>query len=291
MRGGTYCLDSAKIDYADQRYYTANAGRFYTPDPVGRQAVDPKNPTSWNMYAYAGDDPVNSFDPRGTDPCDANSTAFYVDGTYYGSVIPAGCGYGGLAGYFPDIGTVVYSAVAAALAAAQAAAAQAAQPQCSISLETRPVGGIAGSIADHTYLYLQGPASLFGATSNLTPTETVEGGPTTAGCCGYLYGFVSNAPRGPNALPGTLPGGSGNAQISQSYAASNACNDIQAIRTAVSNYDSSGHLAVYFPIPELFGYNSNSFTFTLLNDVNLASWFGQNVPLTPGWGKLVPGLN
>jgi RHS repeat-associated protein len=135
VKFGTYFRDMPGQDYADQRYYNQNPGRFYTPDPAGRNAVDSKNPTSWNMYAYAGDDPVNSFDPRGTDPCDASSTAFYVDGTYYGSVIPAGCEYGGLAGYFPDIGTVVYSAAAAAVAAAQAAAqAAASAPDCFPSL-------------------------------------------------------------------------------------------------------------------------------------------------------------
>jgi RHS repeat-associated protein len=50
---------------ADQRYYDYGAGRFHTPDPAGKRAVDPKNPTTWNMYAYAGDDPVNFNDPRG----------------------------------------------------------------------------------------------------------------------------------------------------------------------------------------------------------------------------------
>jgi hypothetical protein len=167
------------------------------------------------------------------------------------------------------------------------------QPQCSISLETRPVAGAVGSIADRTYIFLQGPASLFGITSNLPPTETVEGGPTTAGCCGYLYGFVSNPPGGSNALPGTLPGGPRNAQIGSSYTGSNACSDIQAITVAVSSYNSSGSLAIYNPVPALGpGYNSNSFTVTLLNDVNLENYFGQTVvPLTPGWGQIVPGLN
>jgi hypothetical protein len=49
----------------DQRYYDYGAGRFHTPDPAGKQAVDPKNPTSWNLYAYVNDDPVNFNDPRG----------------------------------------------------------------------------------------------------------------------------------------------------------------------------------------------------------------------------------
>jgi len=37
-------------DYAEQRYYNANYGRFWSPDPLG--APNLKNPTSWNRYAY-----------------------------------------------------------------------------------------------------------------------------------------------------------------------------------------------------------------------------------------------
>jgi RHS repeat-associated protein len=48
-----------------QRYYNSNAGRFYTPDPIGMAAVDLANPTSWNLYAYVNDDPGNFNDPRG----------------------------------------------------------------------------------------------------------------------------------------------------------------------------------------------------------------------------------
>jgi RHS repeat-associated protein len=55
-------------DYADQRYYNANYGRFWTPDPAGLKAVNPKDPTSWNQYAYAMGDPVNRNDPSGLCP-------------------------------------------------------------------------------------------------------------------------------------------------------------------------------------------------------------------------------
>jgi len=50
-------------DYADQRYYNAGMGRFWSPD---RGTANPGNPISWNRYAYAGGDPVNQIDPRGT---------------------------------------------------------------------------------------------------------------------------------------------------------------------------------------------------------------------------------
>jgi len=67
VKFGTYFRDTPGQDYADQRYYTATAGRFYTPDPS--TGVNLKNPITWNKYAYAGDDPVNFNDSRGTYPC------------------------------------------------------------------------------------------------------------------------------------------------------------------------------------------------------------------------------
>ena len=60
---GTYWRDWPGQDYADQRYYSANAGRFWTPDPGN--AGDLSNPTSLNLYAYVLDDPINSQDPEG----------------------------------------------------------------------------------------------------------------------------------------------------------------------------------------------------------------------------------
>jgi RHS repeat-associated protein len=67
-----YMRDSAGQDYADQRYYSAAMGRFLTPDPLGISGADPKNPTSWNRYAYAYGDPINYRDPRGLFACNPN---------------------------------------------------------------------------------------------------------------------------------------------------------------------------------------------------------------------------
>jgi len=55
------------IDYANQRYYTATAGRFWTPDPyqAGPDGWDLSEPGSWNRYAYVGGDPINYDDPEG----------------------------------------------------------------------------------------------------------------------------------------------------------------------------------------------------------------------------------
>jgi len=65
---GTYFRDAVGQDYADQRYYNAGLGRFWSPDPKGKGAADPSNPASWNLYSYVNGDPVNSSDPTGEDP-------------------------------------------------------------------------------------------------------------------------------------------------------------------------------------------------------------------------------
>ena len=65
----TYYRDSAGLDYAGQRYYSNAMGRFLTPDPGGIRTADPKEPGSWNRYAYVGGDPVNFRDPQGLFRC------------------------------------------------------------------------------------------------------------------------------------------------------------------------------------------------------------------------------
>jgi hypothetical protein len=60
------------------RYYSAALGRFLCVDPV---KSDPKQPQSWNRYAYVTNNPMNQTDPSGkcgeganlvgpTQPCD-----------------------------------------------------------------------------------------------------------------------------------------------------------------------------------------------------------------------------
>jgi RHS repeat-associated protein len=61
----TYTRDSLTgFDYAMNRYYSSQWGRFLSPDPA-MSSVRMKNPQSWNRYAYAVDDPVNRSDPSG----------------------------------------------------------------------------------------------------------------------------------------------------------------------------------------------------------------------------------
>jgi RHS repeat-associated protein len=64
---GTYVRDSTASaqDYAGQRYYSYMTANFLSPDPGGMKAADPKNPQSWNRYAYVQGDPVNHLDRTG----------------------------------------------------------------------------------------------------------------------------------------------------------------------------------------------------------------------------------
>ena len=60
----TYLRDNGGLDYADQRFYDRGNGRFLTPDPS--TGSNPADPGSWNKYAYVQGDPINFYDPPGT---------------------------------------------------------------------------------------------------------------------------------------------------------------------------------------------------------------------------------
>ena len=94
---GTYFRDSVGQDYADQRYYNAGMGRFWSVDSG---AVDATNPATWNRYGYAGGDPVNYYDPSGM-----NLVAAIDPDT--GQIILPGGGSGGVASYIAGITTFV----------------------------------------------------------------------------------------------------------------------------------------------------------------------------------------
>jgi RHS repeat-associated protein len=65
----TYWQDSESgLDYAMNRYYSSTLGRFLSPDPYKANnggPGDPRDPQSWNRYAYVENDPVNRNDRRG----------------------------------------------------------------------------------------------------------------------------------------------------------------------------------------------------------------------------------
>jgi RHS repeat-associated protein len=53
------------LDYANNRHYDAQQGRFTQVDPIGMSASSLSNPQSLNMYNYCASDPINRTDPTG----------------------------------------------------------------------------------------------------------------------------------------------------------------------------------------------------------------------------------
>jgi RHS repeat-associated protein len=80
----TYTRDSVSgLDYALNRYYKPEWGRFTSPDPSDlnvRYGV----PGSWNMYAYSDGDPINMHDPMGLGFWSAIGKAFKAIGSTVG---------------------------------------------------------------------------------------------------------------------------------------------------------------------------------------------------------------
>jgi RHS repeat-associated protein len=74
----TYTRDSVTgLDYAMNRYYASQWGRFLSPDPY-MAGARPASPQSWNRYAYAENDPINGGDPAGLYTC-----LTFADQSYY----------------------------------------------------------------------------------------------------------------------------------------------------------------------------------------------------------------
>jgi len=53
------------LDYAVNRFYSSQQGRFTQVDPSEMDAVSLDNPQTLNLYAYCGNDPINNLDPEG----------------------------------------------------------------------------------------------------------------------------------------------------------------------------------------------------------------------------------
>ena len=53
------------LDYAVNRHYDAQQGRFTQVDPAGMKATKLEAPQTLNLYAYCDNDPVNRTDPNG----------------------------------------------------------------------------------------------------------------------------------------------------------------------------------------------------------------------------------
>jgi RHS repeat-associated protein len=285
-----YTRDSGTgLDYANQRWYSSTYGRFTSADRY-KASAGPNNPGSWNRYAYVTGDPINMVDPKGQfgltaeycnanpdDPgCNDGQNQFDDCGgerfVEAGCVSPGGGGAGDNS--HPD------------------------EPQCSIELYSRPAF-INHNPGRHTYILVDNPYLLsLGYTSN---ELMLEGGPSNnkpyGGSLVGVYnppgqGLASNKPIASNpALLNT------NKEVGSAYRGSQACSDITGMLAAIKSYDRSPVPYGAIPSAALGTYNSNSFTYTLLNDFGLQNSFGSfwHLPILglpyPGWGSVVPGLH
>jgi len=59
----------SNLDNFEARYMASTVGRFMSPDP-GNAGADARNPQSWNMYSYVGNNPLAFTDPTGLGSCD-----------------------------------------------------------------------------------------------------------------------------------------------------------------------------------------------------------------------------
>lgn len=53
------------LDYAVNRHYDPQQGRFTQVDPIGMRSVSIESPQTLNLYAYCANDPINHADPTG----------------------------------------------------------------------------------------------------------------------------------------------------------------------------------------------------------------------------------
>jgi RHS repeat-associated protein len=58
---------STNTDLTTARVFGPDFGRWFTPDPIGEQAVRLDDPQTWNMYAYVRNNPTTLTDPSGLD--------------------------------------------------------------------------------------------------------------------------------------------------------------------------------------------------------------------------------
>jgi RHS repeat-associated protein len=102
LRYHSYGRNRFGIDYAINRHYDPETGRFLQPDPLGQAAYQVDDPQSLNLYAFTRSDPINRRDTLGLYDCKVehvmpygsiNNTEFYYKKVYE-TIVPTKKGDG-----------------------------------------------------------------------------------------------------------------------------------------------------------------------------------------------------
>ena len=70
---------STTTDLSAFRNLSPGLGRWLSPDPLGEDAANPSDPQTWNMYAYARNNPTTLRDPSGLWGWDPSAGGNYTD--------------------------------------------------------------------------------------------------------------------------------------------------------------------------------------------------------------------
>ena len=256
VKFATYTRDSAtSLDYADQRYYSSQFGRFMTADQYVASA-GANAPQSWNRYTYVLGDPINFKDPTGRFEC-GDDEDFEDCGDDEG-------GGGGFCGFGFHFDPVAGDCEPDGGGPPPAKPPQPTPPNCSLELEYRTAAltgrSHASLVVDDSYGY----------------TFTIQGEP-------------QNYPLPPwgNLLVYNTPGNINNQQWGSTLTSNTdpgLCQQINDLETA-ENYYSHNEVA-YYP----WGPNSNSLISWLLQSGYVSRYFTAP-PLTTGWNTPLYGTH
>jgi len=251
-----------------------------TSDPAGFRAARPRDPQSWNRYAYVAGDPVNRFDPLGMDGSDQSGcAALFADASQpydpYSACSGGNSCMAMIMNFEDDPDAATFYAQAAAMGCTSAAATEVAQefplPTCTLEVESRPLDY---PVLRHSHIDLHG----YLVFTSSAGTDIIEG---------LHQGKLLKAGLGPTG-PGDNP--SSNTDDG-SISGTAVCASLSILQLDVSKIN-----AANITYGGAFGPNSNSVLSYLLESLNYllidGSWY--TIPLSMqifGYDTALPGLN